>query len=542
MAGLATTLGSGAMTNSFDEIKGMDLLFIIGANPTEAHPIVGQKMLAAHKAGALLIVADPRRTALARRANIWLQLKPGTDIALLNGIMKVIVDNNWHDLTFIAKHTENFQAMLPILDQYPLDKVEQITGVPRELIIKAAKKYARIPKAGIFYTLGITQHAHGVNNVLSISNLALLTGHLGKPFMGVNPLRGQNNVQGVCDMGMLPNVYPGYQPVTDPISREKFETAWQRKLPDTVGLQIPAMFDAAIAGKLKTMYIIGENPAVSHANLDWVRSALNSLDFLVVQDIFLTETAKLADVILPAASYAEKDGTFTNSERRIQRVRKWLAPLCNTMPDSDIIIKLSGMMGYPMTYNGPGAVMAEIKDLTPIYGGITYERLDKKGLQWPVLNKEHPGTPYLHDNGKFTRGKGKFIPTEFEFTAEMPCAEYPFIFSTGRIIQHYNTMTADNCAHLTKLKPNDLLMLHPIDGEKLGLESGHTAKISSRRGTVFGKVTVTDMVMPGMAWMSFHFSSELTNNVTSNARDPIAGTYAYKISAVKIERFWEALF
>jgi len=454
----------------------------------------------------------------------------------------LIVDNNWHDVPFITAHTENFQTMLPVLEQYPLDKVEQITGVPRELIIKAAKKYARIAKAGIFYTLGITEHAHGVNNVLAISNLALLTGHLGKPYMGVNPLRGQNNVQGVCDMGMLPNVYPGYQPVTDPSMKEKFETAWKRTLSDKVGLQIPAMFDAAIAGTLKALYIIGENPAVSHANLAWVRSALTSLDFLVVQDIFLTETAKLADVVLPAASYAEKDGTFTNSERRIQRVRKWQAPLNHTMPDSDIICKLSALMGYPMTYDDPQAVMKEIADLTPIYGGITYQRISKKGLQWPVLSPEHPGTPYLHDSGKFTRGKGKFIPTEFEITAEEPCAEYPFLFSTGRVIQHYNTMTAGNCANLTKMRSHDLLMIHPKDAEKLELSSGQQAKVTSRRGTVFGTVTVTDMVMPGMAWMSFHFSSELTNNVTSNARDPIAGTYEYKIAAVEIEKFWETLF
>lgn len=524
------------MTNSYADIAGMDLMFIIGANPIEAHPIGGQKMMTRHKKGAALIVVDPRKTPIAQHANLWLQLKPGTDIALLNGIMKVIVDNNWLDTNFINDRTENFSSILPVLKNYPLDKVSAITGVPEKLIVKAAKKYALTDKAGIFYTLGITEHAHGVNNVISISNLALMTGHIGKPNSGVNPLRGQNNVQGACDMGMLPNMYPGYQLVADDNARRKFETAWNVNLSDKVGLKSPDMLDAAINGSLKSMYIIGENPLVSHANLGWVKNALEALEFLVVQDIFLTPTAKLAHVVLPAASYAEKNGTFTNSERRIQRVRSYLPLLGGARPDVEILMDIARAMGHLMEYDNSEAIMDEIASLVPIYAGINYERIEKKGLQWPVLDHEHPGTPFLH-NGVFSRGKGKFVPVDWQYTAEQTCEKYPLILSTGRILQHYNTMTAGYSNNLSKLRPHDTLMINPVDAEKIGVVTNDVAKITSRRGTVYGIATVTDKVMPGVVWMSYHFANEPVNNVTSNNRDPISGTYEYKISAVNVEKF-----
>jgi len=509
-------------------------MFLIGSNPPEAHPVIGAKMRQALRKGAAMIVADPRKTEFAKRADVWLRLKPGTDIALINGIISIIIANGWEDKAFIAKHTTGFEEMAANAAEYPPEVVEKITGVPRDALFKAAKLYAQAERAAIFYTLGITEHITGTDNVMTLANLAMLTGHIGKPSSGVNPLRGQNNVQGACDMGALPDVLPGYQKVNNPKVREKFSQAWGRPVPETPGLTIPAMFDAAAWGNLKAMYIMGENPALTDANAGHVERALSSLEFLVVQDLFLTETAKLADVVLPASSFAEKDGTFTNTERRIQRVRKAIPPVGNSRPDWEIIIDLSRRMGYQMNYRHPEDIMAEIAALSPIYAGVSYARIDAAGLQWPVLDSSHPGTPFLHAGGRFSRGTGCFVPTKYQPPAEAPDAKYPLLLTTGRILYHYNASTHPYCAALTGHRPDERIMINPDDAAPLGIKEGDQVSVLSRRGAVISRAWVTDIVPPGVVWMSFHYASCPTNRLTNDAADKVTSTYEYKVCAVKV--------
>ena len=534
MAGLVTAFGSGAMTNSISEISYSSMLFVIGANPSEAHPVIAAKMRQARRKGAGLIVVDPRKTELAAMADVWLQLKPGSDVALLNGLMHIILRDGLQDSDFISHCTSGFEAVAHTVQSYPPEVVEQITGVPPALLEQAARLYAQAERAQIFYTLGITEHCWGTDNVLSIANLAMITGNIGKPSSGVNPLRGQNNVQGACDMGALPDVLPGYRKVSDPDERQRFEQAWQVPLPTVRGFTIPEMFTAAVAGEVKAMYIIGENPVLSDANANHVRKSLNSLDFLVVQDIFLTETAQLADVVLPAASFAEKNGTFTNTERRIQLVRKAIEPPGLSRPDLEIITELAGRMSYPMNYASSEAVMQEIATLTKIYHGVTYERLSHNGLQWPVPDINHPGTQYLHENGKFTCGLGWFTPVEYHPPAEGPDTEYPLVLTTGRRLYHYNVSTFGKSAALSAQSAEETLWLHPMDAASLGLKDRQFALVKSRRGQVAARILITEAVPPGLVWMSFHFPETPTNEITNDAGDQITRTYEYKVCAVKV--------
>jgi formate dehydrogenase alpha subunit len=535
VAGLAISFGSGAMTNSIGEIPDNQVMFVIGANPPEAHPVIGAKMRQALAKGARLIVADPRKTELAAAAHVWLRLRPGTDVALINGLLHIIIKNGWHDDAFIAKCTTGFAAVAAVAERYTPDVVENITGVPALLLYEAAKLYATAERAAIFYTLGITEHTCGTDNVMSLANLAMLTGNVGKPAAGVNPLRGQNNVQGACDMGALPNVLPGYQQVKWPDIRQKFAAAWGAPVPDKPGLTLPDMFDAAVRGDLKAMFVMGEDPVLSDANARHVRKGLENLDFLVVQNLFLTETAKLADVVLPAASFVEKEGTFTNTERRIQRVRQAIEPVGGSRPDWVIICGLAARFGYPMDYAGPEEIMAEIAALTPSYAGVTYPRLEENGLQWPVPAAGHPGTKYLHENGQFTCGLGYFQPVDYAPPAEVPDADYPFLLTTGRILYHYNVSTHRHAKHLTAHRSEERVMVHPTDADALGLADGAPAKVSSRRGSVTAKAQVTDAVPPGVVWMSFHFPATPTNEITSGAYDKVTKTYEYKVCAVKVE-------
>lgn len=536
MAGLATSFGSGAMTNSINEIPQSKVLFVIGANPTEAHPVIGAKMRQALRNGATLVVADPRKTELAGKAHVWLRLKPGTDIALINGLMRIIIKSGWHDKTFIESCTSGYEQVAETVEKYTPEYVENITGVPKHLLFEAAKIYGTAEAAQIFYTLGITEHVCGTDNVMSLANLTLLTGNIGKPNAGLNPMRGQNNVQGACDMGALPNVYPGYQKVDFPMVQEKFEKAWNVKLSNKVGLMIPDMFDKAISGELKALYVMGEDPVLTDGDANHVRKGLKHLDFLVVQNLFLTETAKLADVVLPGASFAEKDGTFTNTERRIQLVRQAINPIGNSRPDWRILMDLSNRMGYPMSYSHPSEIMDEMASLSPIYGGVTFDRLEASGLQWPVPDKNHPGTQYLHDKGKFTCGIARFIAIDHQAPGEEPDTEYPFLLSTGRILYHYNITTPGYSKTLTDFRSEEQAMIHPDDAKRLGIQNQEIISVSSRRGKVQTKAWITDRVQPGVIWMSFHYLATPTNELTSGNLDKTTKTYEYKVCGVKIEK------
>ncbi|MBP2637554.1 MAG: putative formate dehydrogenase [Firmicutes bacterium] len=536
VAGLATSFGSGAMTNSINELPESKMIFLIGGNPTEAHPAIGAKMRQALRNGAKLIVADPRRIELAAKAHVWLQLTPGTDIALINGMMHIILKNGWHDQEFINQNTTGFDQVAEVVEKYTPDYVEKITGVPKHLLFEAAKMYATAERASIFYTLGITEHTCGTDNVMSLANLAMLTGNVGKLYSGVNPMRGQNNVQGSCDMGALPNVYSGYQKVNDPQVQGKFEKAWGVNLSDKVGYMLPDMIDASIAGKLKAMYVMGEDPIRSDGDAHHVRKGFEHLEFLVVQNIFMTETGKLADVILPAASFAEKDGTFTNCERRVQRVRQAIEPIGNSRPDWQIIRDLSNKMGYTMSYSHPSEIMDEMASLSPMFAGLSFERIDENGLQWPVPTKEHPGTQYLHVDGKFTCGLGVFKAIEHQSPAELPDDEYPFLLTTGRILYHYCITTAGYSKQLTEYRPEERAMIHPDDAKRLNIADKELITVTSRRGTVQAKAWVTNDVLPGGIWMSFHYQECPTNEITSGCGDKVTKTYEYKVCAVKVAK------
>jgi formate dehydrogenase alpha subunit len=522
------------MTNSIGEVEFNDVLFIIGSNATEAHPIIGNKMKRAGERGGKLIVADPRRTELAERAHIWLRLTPGTDNALINGILHHIISNDWHDKAYIAERCEGFDDLWETVQEYPPEVAAEICGVPAEDIKAAAELYATTDRAGIFYTLGITEHTTGTANVMNLANLAMITGHVGKEFAGVNPLRGQNNVQGACDMGALPNTFAGYAGVTDPAHIQRFEKAWGVTLNRGVGLRIPEMLEEAVAGKLKAMYVMGEDPVLTDADANHVRKAMDTLDFLVVQDLFLTETAQYADVFLPAACYAEKDGTFTNTERRVQRVRKAIDPPGECREDWRIVADLSTRMGNPMMYASSREVFEEIRSLTPQYAGITYERIEKAGLQWPVPDTEHPGTKFLH-KGKFTRGKGKLSGIPYEPPAELLTPDYPMLLTTGRMLFHYNVMTRHSGA-LEGLRPHELIEINPEDAERLEIAEGDELAISSRRGSIVARATITDRVPLNTAFMTFHYRESPVNELTNSAYDPVTKTAEFKVTAVKIEK------
>ena len=536
MAGLATVFGSGAMTNSIPEIENSDVIFVIGSNTTETHPIVGLRMKKAVRKGAKIIVADPRKINLVRFSTVWMQHKPGTDVALLNGMMHVILKEKLIDKEFIIGRTEGFGAFRESLASWTPEKASKTTGVPKEEIIKAALLYARGSKPSIFYTMGITQHSHGTQNVFAIANLALMTGNLGRESTGVNPLRGQNNVQGSTDMGCIPNQYTGYQRVDLPAIREKFESAWGAKLSDKPGLTATEMTNAAHEGKLKALYIMGENPVISDPDITHTKKALKNLDFLVVQDIFMTETAELADVVLPTACFAEKDGTFTNTERRLQRVRKAVALSGEAREDSSIIIELSGRMGYEMKYNFIEEVFQEIGQVWPAVAGVTYGRIEKWGLQWPCPTFDHPGTPYLFKGG-FPRGKAAFTPVKYNPSKELPDSEYPFILSTGRHLFHYHTGSMTRkVKELDMVAPDAYIEINPSDASRLTINTGDLLKISSRRGSVTLKALISDRPSEGLVFIPFHYREAAANMLTNTELDPICKIPELKVCAVRIEK------
>lgn len=539
MAGLAAKFGSGAMSNSVDEIENAKALLVIGSNTSENHPIIALRMKAAVRNGAQLIVADPRKIPITKFATLWLRQKPGTDSVLLNAIMHVILKEGLQDDIFIKERTEGFIDFKTSLEEFTPEFGEQITGVPAKNIVKAAFIFAGAESAGIYYAMGITQHVMGTNNVHAVGNLAMVTGNLGKPSCGVNPLRGQNNVQGCCDMGCLPNYYPGYQKVDDPLVQEKFQRAWGGELSGDIGLPASEMTTAMIEGKLRGLYIFGENPALSDPNTNHAVKGFSSLDFLVVQDIFETETTQLADVVLPGTSFAEKFGTFTCSERRVQFVRPAISPPGEARKDLDIIADISSRMrGNEFTTPDPEEIFKEIAGLWVGMAGMSYSRLGNSGLQWPCPTEDHPGTPYLFKE-EFSRpgGKAQFTIVPHVSSHELPDGDYPFLLTTGRELFHYHTGTMTRRSKgLDAIAPAPYIQLNPADAALLGIDDGEKITVRSRRGEIFLAVKVTEIVPEGVVFIPFHYKEASANLLTSDAMDPICKIMEAKVCAVRLEK------
>ena len=549
MTGLVTAFGSGAMTNSMDDIAtDAQSYFVIGSNTTEQHPVLGMRLRQAVKRGAQLVLADPRDIKLADIATLHLKHRPGSDIALINGIMNVLIAEDLYDKEFVANRTEGFEELKAVVDKYTPEYAEQIAGVPADDIRKAARILAANKPGSLLYCMGITQHTTGHQNVLSTANLQMLLGNMGVAGGGVNPLRGQNNVQGACDMGCLPNFYTGYQRVMDEPAQKKFAEAWGATGSLKPGLTVVEMLHAAEQGKLKTLFILGENPMMSDPDINHARHCLESVDFLVVQEIFLSETAQMADVVLPGVSFAEKDGTFSNTERRVQRVRQALEPRGSARPDWEVITDLSkriqARLGVDYSgnefggwdYAKPQDIMEEINALTPSYAGITYDRLEQGGLQWPCPSTDHPGTRILHV-GKFSRGLGKLHGIEWQPAAEVPDEEYPLVLTTGRVLYHFHggTMTRRSPG-LDAIYPEALVEINPVDADALGVTDGELVRVSSRRGEVVAKAEVVDRPDPGVVFMTFHFKEAAANLLTNAALDPVAKIPEYKVAAVKVAK------
>jgi formate dehydrogenase alpha subunit len=536
VAGLAAAFGSGAMTNSIEEIKRVQTLFLIGANPTEAHPIVGLEIKKALQNGARMVVCDPRDTWLALRAGIHIKHKPGTDNMLINAMLRHILDQGLHNAAFIAERCEEFEAFRENLRDYSVEQAAAVCGVEAALIRRAAEWYATGTPSAIFYTLGITEHTCGTENVMNLANLAMLCGQIGQESSGVNPIRGQNNVQGACDMGAIHMVLPGYQKIADPQVREKFERAWGGKLPSNRGGRVTDFIEQAGAGVLKAFYCMGEDPVRSEPHSARVAAHLRKLDFIVCQDIFLSETAKLAQVVLPAACFAEKDGTFTNTERRVQRVRAAVHPPGAARPDWQILCAVATGMGYPMAYGHPAQIWEELAALAPSLAGISYARLEKVGLQWPCPAADHPGTKFLHRD-RFTRGKGLFHAIKFRPPAEEPDAAYPLILSTGRTLYNYNigNMTRPT-AVIERKQPRNFAEIHPDDAARVGIADREPVRVVTRRGALTVEARVTTKVRPGALWMPFHYVESSTNLLTNDAFDNITRTAEYKACAARLEK------
>lgn len=524
------------MTNSLEELEKTDCIFLIGSNPTENHPIVATRIYRAKERGAKLLIADPRLIQLSPLADLQVRQRLGTDIALLNGMMYVILREGWQDSQFIELRTENFAEFERVVSKYPPERVTQITEVPIKDIEKLAEYYACSPTAAIVYAMGITQHTTGVGNVLSLANLAMLTGKIGRENTGIYPLRGQNNVQGACDMGGLPNFYPGYQPVAKEEFRKKFEAAWQVSLPAQEGLTVSEIFSAARAGRIKALIIMGENPVISDPDSQHIESALKSIPFLVVIDIFMSHTAEYAEIVLPGAAFAEKDGTFTNTERRVQRIIKAIEPPGKARAEWQIIQDLANLSGYKMNYSSPQEIMEEISRLTPAYRGITYDRLAGSGIFWPCPDAQHPGTRILHRE-QFTRGKGLFHAVEYQPPAELPDAEYPLFLTTGRIFAQFHTGTMTRISPSLQKEINECFVeVSPADAHALKLRSGEMVYVQSRRGAVKTKVLVSERIGPGFVFMPFHFFESRANILTNPVFDPVAKIPEYKVCAVRLAK------
>ena len=534
VTGLTRAFGSGAMTNSQEDLEQADAFLVIGSNTTEQHPLLARRLIRAAERGAKIVVADPRTILLTEHAVLHLIHRPGTDIALLNAMMNVVIAEGLQDDAFIKTRTEGYEALKEHVVKYTPEYAEKITGVPAEKIREAARIYGSAESAAIIFSMGITQHITGVNNVLSTANLAMLTGNVGRPGTGVNPLRGQNNVQGACDVGALPDLLPGYQRASDPEARARFGSAWGVDVPSEPGLTLTEKVNGA-GDKVKVMFIMGENPLMSDPDTNHVRKQLEKLDFIVVSELFMSETAAVADVVLPAVSYAEKDGTYTATDRRIQRLHRAVEPVGDARPDWWILIQLSGRLGYPMEYTHPSEVMDEIASVTPIYRGVSYARLEGEGLRWPVPTADHPGTPILHV-GKFSRGLGRFHVVEHRPPAEEPDSEYPLLLTTGRVLFHWHTGTMTRRSPtLTDQINEPFIEISEADAERLGVHYNQMVRVASRRGEITLKARVTPGIMEGVVFIPFHFSEAPANVLTNNAVDAESKIPEFKACAVRVE-------
>jgi formate dehydrogenase alpha subunit len=538
VAGLAASFGSGAMTNSIQELEDADCILVIGSNTNENHPVIAARIKrAARFKNKDLIVVDPRRQDLVKHARLFLRQIPGTDIALINSMMQVIIAEKLYDESYVTERTENFDALKETVAKYTPEYAAKITGVPAALIIEAARMFARAKVASIVYCMGITQHTVGTDNVKTLANLAMLCGNVGIHGGGVNPLRGQNNVQGACDMGGLPNVFSGYQPVADAAARQKMEAAWGvSNLNDKPGMTMTEMLPAISKGGIKALYIVGENPALTDADSNHAIKEMQELELLVVQDIFLTETGKLADVVLPASSFAEKEGTFSNTERRVARVRRAIPPVGQSKPDWQIICEISKRLGYPMEYHHPEEIFEEIRQVTPAYAGISYQRLETGGLQWPCPTEEHPGTMFLHKD-RFARGLGVFFAIDHKDPAEMPDNDYPLYLTTGRLLYHYHSGTMSRRAPgLTEKAPECRVEIAAADAAKYGIGEGEQVRVRSRRGEITVKAQISPKAVAGTVFLPFHFAEASANKLTNAALDPVSKIPEYKVCAVQIEK------
>ncbi len=539
VAGLAAVFGSGAMTNSMQEAAKSDVILITGSNTTWCHPVFGGMIKkAVKKNGVKLIVVDPRETDLAKEATIFAQQKSGSDVAWLMGLQHIIVREGWQKQDYINERCEGWDEYRKSLEFYTPQKAEELSGIPQQTLYEIAKLFATGGKGAIYFSMGITQSSHGVDNVKAVANLSMITGNLGIEGGGVNPLRGQSNVQGACDMGALPNVFTGYQPVLDEKVRAKFAKAWgldPAKMDAQIGKTVTTMVEAC-GQEIKALYIMGENPMISDPNLNHVEQQLKKLDFLIVQDVFLTETARMADVVLPGEVFAEKTGTYTNTERRVQISRAAVTGPAGARQDYEIIAEIAkrlGCAGFPST---PEALFAEIKALTPSYAGMTYARLEKEGLRWPCPSEEHPGTPVLH-KANFTRGKGLLTVIAYRPPTEEPDADYPLRLTTGRLLEHFHTGTMSRRSKvLDSLVPHGEVEMHPRDAGALGIAHGDVVEVKTRRGEVKTRALVTEAIHQGTIFMAFHFAEAAANRLTIDALDPVAKIPEFKCCAARVNK------